>query len=246
MTSTQTHDAPETMPAVVEQRTDDLTSIIREVVATGHGADQLERLVALKERVDANRAKEAFAVAMAACQKTLPAIIKDKENTQTRSRYATFDNILVHAKPVWTDHGFSISFGQADSPIAGWIRVQAIVRHVAGHSEPYFRDAPVDNKGMKGAENKTVLHGLASTVTYMSRQLVMGIFNITLAGSDKDGNAAPKTGLSDEQIITLREVLQAANVEEKAVLEWLQVGRIEDMTMGQYATAMAEYRGPKP
>lgn len=152
--------------------------------------EKMERLFVMHERMSARQAEQDYADAMMKAQAGMPAIVKERENKQTKSWYADMEAINRKIVPVYTAHGFSLSFGQVDSPVEGCIRVVCDVLHVGGHSKRYQYDNPIDDAGIAGAKNKTPTHGRASATTYAQRYITKMIFNLTLADEDDDGNAA--------------------------------------------------------
>src|SRR5690606_22703208 len=72
--------------------------------------DKLERLMAMHERMVARNAESAFNAAMEACQAEMRPISADATNPQTRSKYATYGKLDKALRPIYTRHGFSISF----------------------------------------------------------------------------------------------------------------------------------------
>jgi hypothetical protein len=53
----------------------------------------------------------------------MPCVVKDRDNPFTKSRYATLENVNTVIRPVYTQHGFSLSYGRrtARSPTtSGW------------------------------------------------------------------------------------------------------------------------------
>ena len=152
--------------------------------------DKMERLLSLKERLDAKQAEQDFNAAMTRSQIAMPIIEPDHKNEQTRSMYAKYDTINKAIKPVYTNEGFSLCFGQAESKTEGYIRITCDVSHTGGHSKLYFMDLPPDMTGLKGTQNKTGVHGTASTFSYGQRYLAKLIFNLTISEEDDDGNAA--------------------------------------------------------
>ena len=113
-------------------------------------------------------------------------------NDQTGSPYARYESILNKAKPVYTNHGFALSFGTDSSPLESHIRITCSVTHEKGHSKDFFVDLPMDSTGIKGNVNKTQIHGTGSTYSYGKRYLITMIFNIEIANEDDDGVKAGK------------------------------------------------------
>lgn len=155
---------------------------------------KMERLYAMHKEAQAHRAMIDYSNAMTRVQNAMPKIRKNKYNAQTKSYYADLANVLSEAAPVYTKEGFSLSFGQAECPTEGCVRVTCRVSHVGGHSEDYFYDNPIDDAGIQGTKNKTPTHGRSSAVSYAQRYLTKMVFNLILEGEDNDGNGqrAPK------------------------------------------------------
>lgn len=150
--------------------------------------EKMERLLAMQERILDRNAEVAFNEAMRAAQEEMPKVLRNKRNDQTNSNYADLEKVNEIIVPVYVHHGFSLSFGTADTPTPGHIRITCLVSHVAGHSRPYFCDMPLDIAGIKGNQNKTPTHAHGSTMSYGRRYLTLLIFNITLTNEDNDGN----------------------------------------------------------
>lgn len=165
-----------------------MTAIIQAANDPNMDVGKLERLWAIHKESQALQAKTEYGTAMTRVQQVMPAIRKNKYNPQTKSYYADLANVLTEAIPVYTEQGFSLSFGQAECPFDGMIRVTCRVSHSSGHVEEYFYDNPIDDRGIQGAPNKTSTHGRASAVSYAQRYLTKMIFNLVLEGEDNDGN----------------------------------------------------------
>lgn len=150
--------------------------------------EKMERLYAMHERMQDRQAAEAFAVAMSQTQAAVRKAVKDRNNTQTKSDYATLESIDAATRPVYTANGFSLSFDTEDSPLAGHVRIVCHVMHSGGHTKTYTYDNPMDDKGIQGSVNKTPTHARGSAVTYGRRYLTLLIFNLSTGQHDDDGN----------------------------------------------------------
>jgi hypothetical protein len=124
---------------------------------------------------------------MRAAQGDMRQVATDANNPQTRSRYATYAAIDAALRPVYTQHGFSISFGTGDAP-EGYVRVVAYVSHVGGHTRQYKADMPADGKGAKGGDVMTKTHAFGAGTSYGMRYLLKMIFNVAIGEYDLDGN----------------------------------------------------------
>lgn len=160
--------------------------------------DTLERLVALYERATARHEEIAFNAAMSAAQKEMRPIAADASNPQTRSKYASYEKLDRGLRPIYTDHGFGVSFDTTDSPLADHTRVLAYVTHALGHARTYRVDMPSDGKGAKGGDVMTKTHAVGAAMSYGMRYLLKMIFNVAVGEDDVDGNEVGKKAAAKE------------------------------------------------
>jgi len=149
--------------------------------------DKMERLLAMQERILTRNAEANFNDAMSACQSAMTRISADASNPQTRSKYASYANLDRHLRPIYTNHGLSLSFGTKDAPAPEVVRVVCIVAK-GGFSREYQIDMPADGKGAKGGDVMTKTHATGSGVSYGMRYLLKMIFNVAVGEDDNDGN----------------------------------------------------------
>jgi hypothetical protein len=159
--------------------------------------NKLERLMEMHERITAKEAEKAYTVSMAACQADIRQVAPDADNPQTRSKYATYAKLDSVLRPIYTRHGFALSFGEADAPKPEYVRVTCDVSHIGGHTKSYHRDMPADGKGAKGGDVMTKTHAAGAAGSYGARYLLKGIFNVAIGEYDNDGNG-DGSGLSDD------------------------------------------------
>lgn len=148
---------------------------------------KMEQLLSMQERIFDKQTTIEFNQDMVACQKEMPIVYAKVANTQTNSKYAKVEHILECIKPVYTKHGFSMSFGTDKSTLENHIIVTCDVLHKSGYSREYMSEMPLDLTGIKGSVNKTGIHATASAYTYAKRYLIGMIFNLTIANEDDDG-----------------------------------------------------------
>lgn len=183
----------EQLPAGVSQSAALIEGVMRAAENPNVDPDKLERLYAIAKDARDYQARQEYGEAMAAVQSELPKIVRDRTNNQTNSSYATLDNIIRQISPVYTKHGFSLTFGTEDSPVENCVRIVCKVMHRGGHSEEVRYDQPIDDAGIRGEKNKTPTHARGSAITYGRRYLTLMVFNIN-TGFDDDGNAAQNGG----------------------------------------------------
>jgi hypothetical protein len=151
-------------------------------------AGYLEKLLDLQSRWEDRNARAAYARAMNACQGEIPAITKDAVNNFTKRRYPTLEAVNRAVQPVYIAHGFSLTFGELDSPKGeNWVRIYVDVTHVAGHAERHWGDFPLDAAGAKGGDNKSAIQAVGSAFSYARRYLLGLVFNLVYTDEDTDG-----------------------------------------------------------
>jgi hypothetical protein len=199
--------------------------------------DKLERLLAMQERVLEREAKRAYEDAMRAAQEEIRPILKNRKNPETHSTYADLEQISDLADPVIHKHGFSLSYGTADCPLANHYRVTCCVSHTGGFSKDHQADVPVDNTGPKGAQNKTMTHGFGSALSYGRRYLKLLIFDIKT--TDDDGRAAGNGGpINAEQLAVLNGLADAVKADKIAFCKYLKVDSLRDLAAFHYDDAI--------
>lgn len=199
--------------------------------------DKMERLIALHERIQAQQAEQAFNEAMNAAQSEMRQIGADASNPQTRSRYATFAKLDKVLRPIYTSHGFSLSFDEGDAPKDDYIRVLCYVSHIAGHTRTYRRDMPADGKGAKGGDVMTKTHAAGAAGSYGARYLLKGIWNVSVGDDDDDGNVKGDP-INSEQSAVLNGLADAVGADKIGFCKYLKVDSIPDIMATRYVEAV--------
>ncbi len=213
-------------------------ALIDRAIEKGVDAEQLSRLMDLQERWEKARAIEAYNRAMNACQGELPVIVKDAENTQTRSAYARLETVVFAMTPVLAKNGFSLSFSEVDSPRPDWVRVECTVMHTGGHTVQHHGDFPVDGIGAKGgATAMNRVQAIGSTLSYARRYLACSIFNVAVAGLDTDA-AQTSLRITEEQEAQLAGLIDLTETNLEKFLNWANIAKIGDMTPKFFPTAL--------
>lgn len=212
-----------------------LSMIERVVMDPNADLDKLERMLAMKERIDADAARRAFSDAMAACQAEMQPVARNKKNDQTRSKYADLAAIYTACKPLVSKYGFSFSTFPASTEKPGMMGVRWTLRHKAGHEESDMAEIPLDDKGMKGTANKTQTHAFGSTASYARRYLFCMIFDIA-TGDDDDGQSAQRNAepITEEQYIELRDLIEQAGITEDIVCTAERIAMLAELPASKF------------
>lgn len=207
--------------------------------------DKMEKLFDLYERDLARKAREAFNRDMSKVQGEMRPIYKDAINPDTSSKYARLESVIIAISPIYTKHGFALSFNTGKSELGDmYILIECEVSHADGYSKTYKYDSPIDDKGRKGTINKTAPHGRSSAVAYGRRYLTAMIFNLAMIGDDKDGNGVNES-ISIAQQSELRDLMIEKEVDEEKFLKYMKFKSIDLIPKKAYARAIAAVRNKK-
>lgn len=193
--------------------------------------DKMERLFAMHEKMIAREAETAFNTAMSLAQAAMGRVSADATNPQTHSKYASYAALDRALRPIYTKHGFALSYNETESPKADHTRILCYVTHSAGHARSYQIDMPTDGKGAKGGDVMTKTHATGAAHTYGRRYLLKDVFNVAVGEGDNDGNG-PK--VSADQVAALEEMIKNAGVNAINFLNWLRVKSLGDILACNY------------
>lgn len=162
------------------------SDILRYAIDSGMTAESLERMMAVRRELVAEKAAKEFSDALAAFQAECPIITKRKYGAKQAYRYSPLDHIIKEVKPLLQKHGFSYSV----TCVIEGDKVKAIcrVKHQGGHSEVSEFPCPVD------AANPmmTAPQRFGGALTFAKRYAFTCAFGILTADEDTDGGVAPK------------------------------------------------------
>jgi hypothetical protein len=174
-------------------------------MAVGRGAsvEELEKLMALAERHDANEARKSYVAAMAKFKQNPPTIVKNKTAKMEKDGRALYSyqfadlaavcGALVESlAQVGISHGWSVAqHGQA-------ITVTCTLTHERGHSESVALSANADQSGGKNS-----IQAIGSAVKYLERYTLLAATGIAVQDSEDDDGAG--AGISQQDRKELRQ-----------------------------------------
>lgn len=176
-------------PIKIEPKGDTFFDIVKRASELPNvNVETLERLLAMQERVMMRNAEAAFNDSMREAQSEMRMVIADASNPQTRSKYATYEQLDRALRPLYTKHGFAVSFNTEPLEREA-VRVVALVSK-GMFTRKYLVDVPADGKGAKGGDVMTKTHAVGSAMSYGARYLLKFIFNVSVGEADDDGNGA--------------------------------------------------------
>ena len=218
----------ENLPQKTNERSDFLAIIERLSADQDVDVDKIQRIIEMQERVLDRNAKQSFNTAMVRAQAKMPIVPRDRDNTQTKSKYSAYETLLKFTKPIYTEEGFAISMYEGETAVENNIRVCGDVMHQDGWTKTYWTDIPLDDKGFKGTPNKTQTHAKGSSLSYGKSYLLRLIFNIP-TGDDDDGNSAGIEFITEDQVSQLEEMLKSTKANKEKFLAFMQVEELRSI-----------------
>lgn len=204
--------------------------------------EKMERLMAMHERITARQAEAAFSAAMSAAQAEMKRVSADATNPQTRSDYASYGKLDSVLRPIYTRHGFSLTFSDGETAKPEHVRVVCLVRHTAGHKETHWKDMPADGKGAKGGDVMTKTHAAGAAQQYGMRYLLKGIFNVAIGENDNDGNGAEEA-ITEQQAADLMALCTEVGAKPERFLSlFCKVGSFGEIAAKDLDSCVAELR----
>jgi len=149
--------------------------------------DKMRFLLDTRRSLLDEEAEEQWRDAMAQVQAEMRQINKDLANPQTHSRYSSLAALDSAIRPIYSAHGFAVTFDTEKSDEPNTIMVVAYAERTR-HKRRFQIPMPADGKGARGGEVMSKTHATGSAVSYGRRYLLCMIFNLVTA--DDDGNRA--------------------------------------------------------
>jgi hypothetical protein len=144
--------------------------------------EYINALIAEKNKEKAESARIEFIDAKRMFMKSCPPILKNKyvKGEQSDYAYAELSNTIETIKKSETDNGFVHDWKTTYEN--EFLVVTCIVSHIGGHTESDSMRAVPDATGGKNS-----IQADSSSISYMRRITLMGVFGLSAKGDDNDG-----------------------------------------------------------
>lgn len=167
-----------------------LDRMIERVIDSKAPVENLERLLALKEKYESREAEKAFHAAFCRMQGDFPMIQRTHEVTDNSGKiaykYAALEDIVRQIQPVLARHGFAYSWYEEMDTTAKVKRVFCKISGY-GHSETSHVVIPI----MEGTRMTNAAQQHGSSSTYGKRYSLIGILGIQCEDDDDGRGASP-------------------------------------------------------
>ena len=198
---------------------------------------KLKELLMIRDREREREALTSFAMSMSAAQSEMEPVRRDLYNTQTKSKYASYQKLDAAVRPIYSKHGFALTFNTEPLSTYDFSRVTCLVMHTGGHSMLYQKDVPIVTTGPKGGDVMTKTHASMSADTYGMRDLLRMIFNI--ATIDDDGNAAGTPPISAQELIELEALIEKTGADLDKFCAYMRISALEELPSNKFKNAKA-------
>lgn len=204
------------------------------ILSQGVKPEDLEKILTLQERWEANEARKAYHVAISAFKTNSPKIDKDKKVSYGNTKYshASLANVVEKITAELSKHGLSASWRTKQN---GKIEVTCQITHIKGHSEETSLSADADTSGSKNS-----IQALGSTITYLERYTLLAITGLATEEQDDDAVAAT-VFIDDKQKSVMLDILDnlpdAKNKKAK-FYGYMGVGSIDEIQAKDFDKGM--------
>lgn len=218
--------------------------LLSSALASGANVDVLEKLMALQDKWEANQARKAFIAAKAAFKQEAPLVVKDKDNKQYNSKYASIGSVVNSTSAVLGRHGLDPRWDVIQD--GKEITVVCTLSHSMGHSESVSIKSPPDASGAKNP-----LQQIKSTITYLkiaTFEAVTGIAS-SEANLDDDGNSFGARNfsqpISDQQVTTILELINTVGADTRKFCSYFKVDGVAMLPANQFDRAVKSLNAKK-
>jgi hypothetical protein len=197
------------------------------LLRAGATPEQIEKLMILQERWEANQARKAFNEAVAQAKAEIKPIVRKQD--AHNSKYADLAAIADAIDPILSKYGLGYRHRSAQ---AEKISVTCILFHKFGHSEETTLSGPADKTG-----SKNEIQAIGSTLTYLQRYSLILSLGLATA-KDDDGKAASEgETISEAQADELKKLLEKTGGDIAKFCEFSKIEKLEDLPATQFEAA---------
>jgi hypothetical protein len=222
-------------------------TLILTAIEKGVPVEMMERLLAMRDSLVKEQARNAFYADLAEFQRECPVIVKDKnvlnkDGRSVRYCYAPLDSIVRQLGTRLADFGFSYQF--VTSADNGSVSVTCHARHRMGHTESTTFISQIDPQAFMNLAQK-----FGSALTFGKRYAFLAAFGVMTGEEDDDSQStseSPSQKTAREKLAEIRDKQQKAareNEPEPEILHQSEDTAQETADMGiltDFLTGVAE------
>lgn len=195
-----------------------MMGILQLAIEKGAGIDQLERLMAMHEKWEANQAEKAYSVAFSAFKAEHVSIIKNVTVTDGPLKGKKYTDLFGACNaiiPALSKHGLSHSWKLTkDEPT--WMEVTCTIRHILGHSESVSMGAAPDT-----GPGRNAIQARGSAKSYLERYTLLAATGTAATDQDTDANLPQGKGMERGEFDRLCGLIENAGSHESLKTTYL-------------------------
>jgi len=210
--------------SLYEKQSDSIEKMIMKAIDKGTPVETMEKVLALRDKLKKEYAKEQFDLAMAGFQDECPVIKKNKQvmektGNKVRYSYAPLDDIVAQVKKALSNNGFSYSVKvKTDDKL---LTVICISTHKLGHSEESEFAVPLGTEQYMSDVQK-----YGARLTFAKRYAFCNAFGIMTGDGDNDGSVVDKAPANVKTVKEV-EVIKMSTLEQVALIKELcEAGKV--------------------
>jgi hypothetical protein len=227
------------IPEIVESNYDKAINL---AIETKADLPTIEKFMDLRERWEKNEARKAYNEAMTKFKANPPEIDKNKHvkyslktGGVTDYYHADLFNVTDKISSELSKYGLSASW--TTNQIDKQISVTCKISHVQGHFESTTLSSSPDDSGGKNS-----IQAIGSAVTYLQRYTLLALTGLATREQDNDGKNEDVKYISDKQMSTIVDMIQATETDEKKFLKYMDVEELDKIKETDFNKAMTALR----
>jgi len=226
-------------------------AIILKAMDKNYTPEQVEKMLELQMKWEANEARKAYFEAVAAFKAEAPQVKKDKHNKFFDSWYTSLGNLLDTYNPILGKHGLSVSHKPPEQTEKS-MTVECILAHRMGHTESVKMTMPIDEAAIgrtSGQRSRTPIQDIKTTFTYLRSVTLEAILGVSgtegTNGTDNDGNTGEPEFITEKQLSSILDMINSKNLDEAPLLKYLGVESFETILAKDFDKAISVLKKAK-
>lgn len=239
MTAQQLQTVEDSREMTAQQRAVTPLDMLNAALERGDAVDKMEKLMDLHERWEKAQARKAFFEAKAKFKANAPTVVKDAENKQYNSGYATIGNVVNTVNAVLGQYDLDASWDIKQPENAdGIIIVTCTLTHPAGHSVSVEMKSAPDKSG-----NKNPIQQIKSATTYLKLATYEAVTGIATkeGNKDDDGNAAGSEPISEAQTKRIMDLIDETESSAAQFCKYFKIASVAALPANKFDAAVKAF-----
>jgi len=218
--------------SVYQQQQASVENMIMQAIKEGTPVETLERVLAMRDKLKAEYAKEQYDIAMSGFQSECPIIKRVKEGSRTKGgqlafKYAPLEVIIKEVQPMMRKYNLSYNFKPMKNEAGKITDVRAYATHINGYSD--FSEMPVTEGGGTSLMSGSQIS--AASITFAKRYAFCNIFGIVTEEEDDENKLqdTPNAPTVTSRIPSIKKMIKDAGLKEGVIAQKFNAPSIDDM-----------------